>query len=434
MRRVAFILISPAVLAAALLYARHVTSSPGDPTLFWDDDVRREVQAIVEHRYVDPVDEERSRHLFQAALQGYVSRLDPFSRYVPPEDRRRQDEETQGAFGGIGVRASSVTEGLLVTAVREGAPADRAGVLPGDVIERVDGQPVTGRDLDQTVAMLRGEPGTSVAVDLRRGGAALSLTVERALVPSDTVPAVRTIPGDAAGTAPVGYVRIEQFADTTAHDVRDALETFRRDGVGAVVLDLRQNLGGVVHGAVDVASLFLPEGAVVCVVRRREGGELQRTKTFEGFTPTDVPLVLLVDEQTASASEILSGALQDHGRAVLVGERTWGKFLVQTLVETRAEKSIVRLTTARYETPRGRSGPRDESRGPLAGLQPDVRVPLLSTAERDALRLTFAAQLGPHWKSPPRDDRPAPDRALDAALALVRGGPPPAVRVSVRAL
>lgn len=430
MRRVAFLLISPLVLAAALLYARRVATSAGETTLYWDDDARREVQAIVERRYVDPLDAERSRKLYQGALQGYVSRLDPFSRYVAPEDRKRQDEETQGTFGGIGVRASPVPAGLQVTAVREGAPADRGGVLPGDVIERVDGESVTGRDIDQTVGMLRGEPGTKVALDLRRDGAALALTVERALVPSDTVPAVRIIPGDVA----VGYVRVEQFADTTAHDVGDALASLRNDGARAVILDLRQNLGGVVHGAVDVASLLLPEGTVVCVVRRREGGEIQRTKRFEAFEPTDLPLVLLVDEQTASASEILSGALQDHGRAVLVGERTWGKFLVQTLVETRSEGSIVRLTTARYETPRGRSAPRDDGHGPMSGLQPDVRVPLAATAERDALRLTFAAQLGPHWKAMPRAAAASPDRALDAALTLVRGGPAPATRVPVRAL
>jgi len=430
LRPLALLVISPLILAGALLWARRVASAPGDPTLAWDDDVRREVQAIVEKRYVEPISEEQAQRLFHAALQGYVSRLDPFSRYVAPGDRRRVEEEAEGTFGGIGVRAVPGPGGLQISAVRERSPADLAGVEPGDVFERVGDEILAGRDVDKMLALIRGEPGTSISVSFTRDGEARSATIERALVPSDTVRAVQLLAGD----PPLGYLRIEQFADTTAGEVRDALATLLRGGARGVVLDLRENLGGVVRGAVDVASLFLPPDTTVCVVRRREGGEVDSTRRPDGFEPVTLPLAVLVDENTASASEILAGALQDHGRAVLVGDRTWGKFLVQTLVETRSDGGVVRLTTARYETPRGRSAPRDEARGLLGGLQPDVRAPEISSVDRDLLRVEFSRQTGPRWKTLPGRVSGPRGRALAAAVRLLRGGAPPAEPVPPRAM
>jgi carboxyl-terminal processing protease len=429
-KRLALLLVSPLVLAGALLWARRFVSTPPEPTLPWDDDVRREVQAIVEQRYVEPIDGPQARRLFHAALQGYVSHLDPFSRYVPPEDRKRVEEEANGTFGGIGVLARPGEGGLRITAVREDSPADRAGLEPGDVLESVGGEALSGRDLAQMFAMIRGEPGTSIEVSVVHGGAARRVTIERALVPSDTVRSVRLLPGD----PPVGYVRVEQFADTTAGEVRDALNSLVDGGARGVVLDLRENLGGVVRAAVDVASLFLPPGSTVCVVRRREGGVVDVTERPDGFDPVELPLAVLVDEGTASASEILAGALQDHGRAVLVGERTWGKFLVQTLVETRSDGGVVRLTTARYETPRGRSAPRDEARGLMGGLLPDVRAPELSDAQRSLLRAEFDRQSGPRWRTLPGSDPEPGGQALAAALRLLRGGLPPSEPVPSRAL
>lgn len=428
--RLAFLVVSPLVFFAALLTARRVLEAPGDPEGFWDDSLRREVQAIVERRYVDRIGEAEARRLFQSALQGYVSRLDPFSRFVPPEEKSQLDEEVHGVFGGIGVRWIPIPGGLRVTAVRETSPAARAGIRPEDVVELVGGEPLSGRDREQMISMIRGPAGTTVELTVRRGEERRTFTVERAEIPVDTVTSVRTFPG-AAGAGPVGYVRIEQFSDTTPAEVREAFGRLSGERVSGFVIDLRQNLGGVVEAAVRVASLLLPDATTVCVARRREAGDVRATRAWEDFAPLDAPLTVLVDDSTASASEILAGALQDHGRALVLGQRTWGKFLVQTLVPA-SDGSTVKITTARYETPRGRSAPRDEDDGPAGGLMPDVRVPIRDADERDALLRSLAGQSGPHWIAAPREGREPDDRALDAALALLRGEGPPGEPVAAR--
>jgi carboxyl-terminal processing protease len=424
--RIAYLLVSPAVFLGALLLARRHLDAPGEPTLHWDDALRRQVQAVVETRYVDPLDEERSRRLFDAALQGYVGALDPFSSYVPPDEKERVEQELQGVLGGIGVRAAPVPGGIRVTAVREGAPADRAGIAPADVIESVGGQAVSGRDFEQMVALIRGAPGSRIELVVAREGVRRTVEVERAEVPVDTVPSVRLLSGSPA----VGYVRIEQFSDGTPDDARAAFDRLRADGAQALVLDLRQNLGGSVSAAVKVAALFVESGATVCVVRRREGGDVHRARPVDGAPPSGLPLAVLVDESTASASEILAGALQDHGRAVLVGGRTWGKFLTQTLVETEGG-AIVKLTTGRHETPRGRSAPRREDDDPAGGLVPDVRV-ATTPQERRALYDEFGRQTGLSWRTLPRDGADPADPALRTALDLLRGGRPPAEKVASR--
>ncbi|MCG3134898.1 MAG: putative CtpA-like serine protease [Planctomycetes bacterium] len=392
----------------------------------WDDSLRREVQSIVSRRYVDKVDEARARRLFDDAMRGYVASLDPYSRFYPASERRDLDQRTSGSFGGIGVMLGAVPGGLRVNAVRKGGPADRAGIAPGDVIERVGGHGVEELGFDGAVAAVKGPVGTTATLVLRGSPAPRTVEVARADVPADTVPGVRLLAGD----PPVGYVRIEQFTDGTGRDARAAFEDLAARGAAAFVLDLRQNLGGVVRAAEAVASIFLPPDTVVCVTRRRDGSEIHRTKPADG-APLLVggslpPLVALVDEQSASASEILAGALQDHGRALLVGERTYGKFFVQSLVETSSGGAVVGLTTSRHETPLGRSGGRDGS-GEPGGLLPDVRVPIGGDGDRDLLRAVFGRQAGPAWVLHRREaQEPPPDRQLAAALSLLRGGLPPA--------
>jgi carboxyl-terminal processing protease len=233
----------------------------------------------------------------------------------------------------------------------------------------------------------------------------------------------------------VGYVRVAQFTDTTAADVRKALRTLSAASPDALVLDLRRNLGGVVQAAVDVAALFLPPGTPVCSVRAREGVREHRTETKDGFDAVALPLAVLVDQGTASASEILSGALQDHGRCVLVGDRTYGKFVMQSIVPLSNRGAALRLTTAHYVTPRGRSDQRDPARGLAGGLMPDVRVPLLARAEDEKLVAEFDSQCGLDWNVLAGHDLSAAteDRQLDAAVALLRGADPPGEPVPPRA-
>jgi carboxyl-terminal processing protease len=416
--------------AALILWLRpHGAPEPVQP---WDDDARRELQGVVESRYVDPVDARRADELFDAAMRGYVEQLDPFSRYFSAEERSALDEDTSGTFGGIGVRVDVEPNGMLVVAVRRGGPAEAAGIVPGDTIERVGDVPVIGRTRDEMIDLVKGPPSTPVTLWVLGAGAGQARRVEatRALVELDTVPAVRML----EGVPRIGYVRVAQFTDTTAADVRAALRTLASSSPEALVLDLRRNLGGVVQAAVDVAALFLPPDTLVCSVRSRDGLREHRTEKKDGFEELSLPLVVLTDGATASASEILAGALQDHGRAVVVGDRTYGKFVMQTIVPLGHRGAALRLTTAHYLTPLGRSDQRDPAHNLAGGLMPDVRVPLTTREEDVALREGFGRQCGLAWNVlPGRERGPATsDRQLAAAVALLRGADAPAEPVPAR--
>jgi carboxyl-terminal processing protease len=423
-----FLFVSPLVLAV-LWFAVSRVRFVG-PELYWDDEVRSEVQEIVADRYLEPLDAAAEQELFDASMRAYVGTLDPFSRYFTPTERRELDEDTTGSFAGVGVQVQLGETGLLVSAVYRGGPADIAGLEPGDVVTHADGTDITQMALDESILRVKGDEGTDVVLTVLRGDdAPQDFVVTRGIVGLDTVPAVHLLPGR-DGAPGVAYVRVAQFSETTPDEVRAALaELVDAGGASSIVLDLRQNLGGVVSAAVDLAALFLPEGELVCVTRARDGARRYSIEREDGEASPlyDQPLVVLVDGGSASASEILAGALQDHGRAVLVGERTYGKFLVQTLLPLRTSEALVRVTTARYETPRGRSGQRNERTGARGGIVPDVRVDL----DQDGRRAVFSAfrdQAGPRWRVlEGRDGAPAPDDVhLNSALDLLHGDPPPA--------
>ncbi len=443
--RVLALFVSPLLLVGALLgYSLRpvLTRSPG-----WDDGVRAEVQEIIEDRYVEPLGAAQERELFDAAMRAYVGALDPFSRYFNADEQRALKEGTSGSFAGIGVQVRAVSAGLLVSAVYRGGPADQAGLLPADIVTRVDGTDVAGMPLADVILLIKGEAGSEVVLDVVRSEQTPTRhAVQRDVVELDTVPAVRLIPGP----PDVAYVRVAQFSDTTPAEVRAGLERLVGDGATLIVLDLRQNLGGVVSAAVDLAGLFLPPRTLVCVTRERRrlrryfveaapepaaGPAAPGAPPAVLHAPFPQPLVVLTDQLSASASEILAGALQDHGRALLVGERTYGKFLVQTLQPLRTSDALVRVTTARYETPRGRSGQRAMG-GARGGIMPDVRVELVSE-DRRAVFAAFQQQAGPRWKVLPgrhdeADDADYDDTQLRTALDLLRGGAVPDERLRAR--
>jgi len=402
-----------------------------EPELPWNDDARREIQTLVEQYYVEPLDDGDAVELFDGAMKGYVGGLDPFCRYFTPEERRALDEDTSGAFGGIGVHVRAVPGGVHVVAVRIDGPADTAGIETGDIIGAVDGEPLTGRDLGDMITLIKGEPGTDLVVSRTGadGGAPEPVTITRGSVGIDSVAFDHLFEGE----PPVGYLRVQGFSEHTGTEVREVLTDLHDRGAGALVLDLRGNLGGVVTGAVEVVGAFMPAGTVVCWTRSRTRRKSYKTEAVEGFEPLDLPLVILVNAESASASEIVSGALQDHGRAVLVGERTFGKFLVQTIFRLdRREDAAVRVTTSKYLTPRGRSAQR--ASGALGGLQPDVRV-LLDRDEHSELQLAFRTQVNERtWRviEAERGRVPGMDEQLQAALALLRGGSAPPEPVQAR--
>jgi len=306
-----------------------------------------EVLERVQREYVDKVE---SPALIDDALRGLVGGLDPYSSFLDAEEYADLRVSTAGTYAGIGIEVSTADRALRVVRPFRDSPAAAAGILSGDMIAAIDGTPV-GSDLDAAMARMRGPRGSTVKLAVTRPGSELPLefTVERAQV---DVHSVAMVPLEGGYL----YARITTFSDTTAMDFASGLARLRRD-LGTrprgLVLDLRNNPGGVLESAVEIADQLLDEGVIVSADGRTPAARFSMAAT-PGELLTSVPVVVLVNGATASAAEILAGALQDHHRAVLLGRRTFGKGLVQTVMPLSAGRAI-KLTTSRYFTPSGRS-------------------------------------------------------------------------------
>jgi carboxyl-terminal processing protease len=321
-----------------------------------------EVAEHVRREYVDAVP---SGRLEKAAVEGLVASLDPHSEFLDAAAYDEMRVSTAGTYSGVGIEVAEADDGrVVVVAPIEGSPADRAGVLSGDELLEVDGRKVVPGGLDETIEHMRGLAGSRVAVVVARKGESgpLRFDLTRSEVHVRTVRAQR-LPGG------YGYVRVSHFSDSTPGDFDGAIEEMQRAAGGSplrgLVLDLRDNPGGVLESAVSVADSFLDSGVIV-----RADGRTPDARFEMDATPGDLlegaPVVVLVDGGSASGAEIVAGALRDHGRATLMGERTYGKGSVQTVVPLRDGEAL-KLTTSRYFTPSGRSIQQ-------RGLEPDVRV------------------------------------------------------------
>lgn len=298
--------------------------------------------------YVEPVDD---AELIRNAIRGMLAGLDPHSAYLDPEDYRELRVGTSGEFGGLGIEVGMEDGFVKVIAPIDDTPAQRAGLQAGDLIVRIDDQPVKGLTLNEAVQRMRGEPGTRIQLTLMRKGedGPIELTLERAIIQVASVKRRLLEPG-------FGYVRIAHFQARTPEDMRTAIEALKARSGGALkglVLDLRNNPGGVLNSAVSVSDAFLTQGLIVYTQGRDPASRLDFSAG-----PDDVlagaPLVVLVNAGSASASEIVAGALQDQRRAVVLGQPTFGKGSVQTIVSLD-DATALKLTTARYYTPSGRS-------------------------------------------------------------------------------
>jgi carboxyl-terminal processing protease len=320
-----------------------------------------EVVARVRREYVEAVP---PATLEQAAVDGVVASLDPHSAFLTAAEFDEMRVNTAGSYSGVGIEVSEQDGRIVVVSPIEGSPAARAGVRAGDVILEIDGQPVGAGRIDQTIERMRGKSGSSVRLQIGREGEPepLQFDLERSEVHVQTVRAER-LPGG------IGYVRIAQFSDSTPADLEQALAGLSGNGPApprGLVLDLRGNPGGVLESAVGVADEFLDKGVIV-----RADGRTPDSRFEMDATPGDAlagaPLVVLVDGGSASGSEIVAGALRDHQRATLMGERTFGKGSVQTVIPLRDGQAL-KLTTSRYFTPSGASIHEK-------GIQPDVVLP-----------------------------------------------------------
>ena len=317
---------------------------------------------IIRHDYVDESKTSYS-NLISSALSGMLQSLDPYSQYMEPSDYRDLKEDTQGKFGGIGIQVGVKDNTLTVIAPMEDTPAYRAGIVSGDKIVEIDGEKTDKLSMRDAVHKLRGVEGTPVKLKILREKEIKEFALVRAAIQIASVKGTRLLQNG------IGYVRITEFSEPTAVALQSAVDKLLSQGMKALVLDLRNNPGGLLISAIQVSELFLKQGALIVTTRGRAGVPRQPPAYAGGpVHHTDFPMVVLINGGSASASEIVAGALHDNKRAVLAGEISFGKGSVQNVLPVE-DGSALRLTTARYYTPSGRSIHEK-------GIEPDILVPI----------------------------------------------------------
>jgi carboxyl-terminal processing protease len=328
-----------------------------------------EVFGKIKSDYVEQVDD---KVLLQNAIRGMLSGLDPHSNYLDQKEFRELQVGTTGEFGGLGIEVGMEDGFVKVISPIDDTPAQRAGVKSGDLVIRLDDTPVKGMTLNEAVSRMRGKPGSDIVLTIVREGEAKPLTVRitRDVIKVKSVKSRLLEPG-------YGYVRVTNFQTQTGEQVVAAIDALRKQSKGVLnglVLDLRNNPGGVLGAAVSVSDAFLEKGTIVYTEGRAKDSELRFNATPEDVLE-GAPIVVLVNGGSASASEIVAGALQDHKRAIIMGTRTFGKGSVQTIIPM-SNDTAVKLTTARYFTPSGRSIQAE-------GIDPDIGLAGLKLAKAD---------------------------------------------------
>jgi carboxyl-terminal processing protease len=340
-----------AVLAVNLtigyrIYATEAEKA-GESDAFEKVSVMMQVLYLIRKDYVN-ADKVSYRDLVHSALQGMVRSLDPFSDFMPPEEYGALVETTEGEFGGLGIIVSSKDEVLTIVSPIDDTPGSRAGLQAGDQIVKIEGVPTLGMKLNDAIGKLRGAAGTKVTLTIRRPSAneTRDYSIERAKIPLYTVKDVRVLPGTR-----IGHVRITQFSDPTAEELRKAMEKLDAEGADSVVIDLRNNPGGLLPSAVEICSYFLDPDTLIVSTEGRQPSQKHEFRTQKrGYRFAKKPVALLINGGSASAAEIMAGCLKDWGRAILVGEKTFGKGSVQNVIPL-PDGSALRLTTAMYYTP-----------------------------------------------------------------------------------
>lgn len=357
-------LIAGAVLGAGLVVGgmliqgasgREASAAPGSARLL------DQVIARVQHNYLDsvPTDE-----LYRRAATGLVREVDdPYSVMLTPERYKRLRETTSGRYPGVGVELDLRDGFVTIIAPIAGTPADSAGIAPGDRIVGIDGKPTIGLGMEEVQQALRGANGTLVRLSILRGE-----SVTRAFTLRRTQIVYHPVQRATVAVGGIGYVELATFSETAASELQKTIDSLRQRGARSLILDLRENPGGLLEQGIAVADLFLNEGQVIASTRGRTS---DADEDFRDEAPQrwpDMPIVALIDSGSASATEIVAGALQDYGRAVLVGSPTYGKGSAQSIFPLQGGRAL-KLTTARWFTPDGRTIERDSTSG---GISPDI--------------------------------------------------------------
>ncbi|MEE3117877.1 MAG: S41 family peptidase, partial [Pseudomonadota bacterium] len=368
------------------------------------DDLRKftEVFSRIKDAYVEEVSD---RKLLESAIKGMLSDLDPHSTYLAPKDYEELEESTSGEFGGLGIEVGMENGFVKVIAPIDDTPAQKAGVQAGDLIIKLDEKPVKGMSLEEAVKLMRGKPGTVLTLTIMREGenAPIEIDVERDVIKVTSVKSRMIDNG-------YGYVRITQFQADTGSQFLKALDSLEADygsDLDGLVIDLRNNPGGVLQAAVETADALLDEGLIVYTEGRIQSSRL-RFSAKAGDVMADTPIVVLINGGSASASEILAGALQDHERAVIMGTQSFGKGSVQTVIPLD-ETHAIKMTTARYYTPDGRSIQ-------ATGIKPDIEVRPAELTELDSQPFFTEADLSGHLESQDTDE-PAQKQPENGSVA-----------------
>ncbi len=370
------------------------------PAIAADDDYKNleiftDIYSLIRANYVEDVD---SKQLIYGAIKGMLATLDPHSSFLTPDMYSEMQADTHGEFGGLGIEITLQSNTLLVVSPIEGTPADKAGVQAGDEIIEIDGVSTADVDIMEAVSMLRGPQGKPVSLLIKRPGInePIAFNLIRDLIQ------IVSVKGQLLNDK-YGYIRIAQFQDRTADELKDQLIAFRAavaDNIlQGVILDLRNNPGGLLDQAVAVSDLFIGDGLIVYTEGRDPQSQLEFRAHSEGTEPL-YPLIVLINGGSASAAEIVSGALQDHGRAVIMGEQSFGKGSVQTMIPM-SDGSGLKLTTARYFTPKGRSIQ-------ALGITPDILVPLLFERAVSVAGKVRESDLQNHFLPATGSDDPVP--------------------------
>jgi carboxyl-terminal processing protease len=402
--------------AVAFIPATAASLAQTDVSSYRELDQFMSVFERVKAEYVDQVDD---AHLIRGAIDGMLASLDPHSSYLDEQGFRSLMTTTDGNYGGLGLTVTMEDGAVKVMAATRGTPADRAGLKSGDFITHIDGRLFYGGTLDEAVERMRGNPGTSVRLTIVRPGRdrPFDVSITRAII---DIPAVTSSVRDG-----VGILTVTTFSRVTTEATQRAIADIERQ-LGhpplGYILDLRSNPGGLLDQAVGLSDLFLERGEVVSQ-RGRRRTDIERYYARPGDAAHGLPIIVLVDAGTASASEIVAGALQDHRRAIVMGERTFGKGSVQTLLPLGNGSTALRLTTARYYTPSGRSVQE-------GGIAPDIVVPQLtdpdyrqraSRVRESDLRRHLVNEIGVQEDLIQDDGRPDPRFAASAEELTRRG-------------
>ena len=410
---------SPAVLAAEAAEAPAAAVNGKAPLPLDELRTFAEVMDRIKAAYVEPVDD---KTLLENAIKGMLSNLDPHSAYLEPEAFAELQESTSGEFGGLGIEVGTEDGFIKVVSPIDDTPASKAGIQPGDLIVKIDGQPTKGLSLMEAVDKMRGKAGSKINLTLvREGGRPFDVELTRAVIKVKSVKSQLLEDG-------YGLIRITQFQVNTGEEVGKALAKLRKDNgkkLRGLVLDLRNNPGGVLQAAVEVSDHFLKKGLIVYTEGRIANSEL-RFNADPADASEGVPLVVLINGGSASASEIVAGALQDHKRGVLMGTDSFGKGSVQTVLPLNNDRAL-KLTTALYFTPNGRSIQ-------AQGIVPDIEVNRAKLTREEGGELIKEADLAGHLGNgnggadkpsngkKKQDPRPQDDDyQLSQALNLLKG-------------